>query len=323
MCDPLGEMSNAGPRSPLSSWVGQAHFDPQLLNRRGPRPQQPRGGRRDQHACRHAGGDLSHTEAPGPDLRWKRRCRRVSARVLRPAALEEPVDDQPRFADVAQAAPRLAIEAALEQPADLGRCRRWQPGEVDLGPDHIRQGVRGGLALEQPLPGEHLEQHDAEGPDVGAFVHRRASGLFGTHVGRGAHDDAGPGRPAAERCRVGHCLGRRCFQRLGETEVEQLDAAVRQQLDVGRLEVAVDDAVLVGGFQRLGNLRGGAQRLGDGQGPCLSRSERSIPSTSSITSALLPLESSRPYTAAIEPWLSEASTCASRSKRAMRSGSLA
>ena len=60
-----------------------------------------------------------------------------------------------------------------------------------------------------------------------------------------------------------------------------------------------------------------------GNGPCLRRSERSIPSTSSITSALLPLESSRPYTAAIEPWLSEASTCASRSKRAMRSGSLA
>ena len=45
-----------------------------------------------------------------------------------------------------------------------------------------------------------------------------------------------------------------------------------------------------------------------GKGPCLSRSERSIPSTSSMTSALLPLTSSRPYTAAIEPWLSEAST---------------
>ena len=147
--------------------------------------------------------------------------------MLRPAALEQAVDDQPRLADVAQSATRLAIEAAFEQPAYLGRCRRWQPGEVDLGPDHVRQGVRGGLAFEQALPGEHLEQHDAEGPDVGAFVHRRAGGLFRTHVGRGAHDDAGPGRPAAERGRVGQRFGRGRLERLGEAEVEQLDAAVR------------------------------------------------------------------------------------------------
>ena len=43
-------------------------------------------------------------------------------------------------------------------------------------------------------------------------------------------------------------------QRLGEAEVEDLDLAVRGDLDVGGLEVAVDDALLVGLLERLGDL---------------------------------------------------------------------
>ena len=41
---------------------------------------------------------------------------------------------------------------------------------------------------------------------------------------------------------------------LREAEVEHLDCAVGPQLDVGRFEVAVDDAVLVRRFERLGDL---------------------------------------------------------------------
>jgi hypothetical protein len=36
---------------------------------------------------------------------------------------------------------------------------------------------------------------------------------------------------------------------LGEAEVEQLDDAVAAEADVGRLQVAVDDAVTVGRFE--------------------------------------------------------------------------
>ena len=44
-------------------------------------------------------------------------------------------------------------------------------------------------------------------------------------------------------------------ERLGETEVEHLDRAVPLgQLDVGRLEVAVDDPALVRVLERLGDL---------------------------------------------------------------------
>jgi hypothetical protein len=43
---------------------------------------------------------------------------------------------------------------------------------------------------------------------------------------------------------------------LGQTEVEHLDDTVRCDLDVCGLEIAVDDALLVRGFERRDHLRG-------------------------------------------------------------------
>jgi hypothetical protein len=70
--------------------------------------------------------------------------------------------------------------------------------------------------------------------------------LLRGHVGHGAHDHA--------RLRgAGH--GRTCgglprwAQQLGQTEVENLDAAVAGDEEVLGFEVAVDDALLVGGGQ--------------------------------------------------------------------------
>ena len=50
--------------------------------------------------------------------------------------------------------------------------------------------------------------------------------------------------------------GRRRIQRFGEAEVEHLHGAVRTDLDVGRLEIPVDNALLVRRFKRLGDLPG-------------------------------------------------------------------
>ena len=44
------------------------------------------------------------------------------------------------------------------------------------------------------------------------------------------------------------------FDRLGEAEVEHLDGSVGPHLDVGRLQIAVHDALLVRGVQGIGNL---------------------------------------------------------------------
>ena len=48
----------------------------------------------------------------------------------------------------------------------------------------------------------------------------------------------------------------------GETEVENLDDALRRDLDVGRLQIAVDDATLVSGIEGVDNLTRDREGLG-------------------------------------------------------------
>ena len=59
----------------------------------------------------------------------------------------------------------------------------------------------------------------------------------------------------------------RWLQRLRKTEVEHLYRAVRPQLDIRGLQVAVDDALLVCGFEGLGDLFGDGEGLVDWNWP--------------------------------------------------------
>ena len=59
------------------------------------------------------------------------------------------------------------------------------------------------------------------------------------------------------------------LQRLGQAEVEDLDLAVRRHLHVGRLQVPVDDALLVGFLEGLGDLLRDRDRLVDRNRPAL------------------------------------------------------
>ena len=79
-------------------------------------------------------------------------------------------------------------------------------------------------------PGQALERHDAERVDVGGGGRGPALGLLGGEVLRGAHHLAGAGQPDA--------LGR-----AGDAEVGDLDLPVGRDEQVGRLHVAVHDAV--------------------------------------------------------------------------------
>ena len=93
-----------------------------------------------------------------------------------------------------------------------------------------------------------------------------------------------------------------------------------RDLDVGRLQIAVDDAALVRGLERLGDLPRDRERSSTGSGaasrsaPRASRPRRA-PSRAPLSPPLPRGRRSR----AMFGWLSEASSCASRSKRARRS----
>ena len=82
--------------------------------------------------------------------------------------------------------------------------------------------------------------------------------------------------------------------RLGQAEVEHLHRAVGADLDVGRLQVPMDDALLVRGLERLGNLPRDRQRLVTESARARCRSASVSPSTSSMTSARSRPLSSRP-----------------------------
>jgi hypothetical protein len=74
----------------------------------------------------------------------------------------------------------------------------------------------------------------------------------------------------AERRTVGEIdVGLVADEGLGQTEIEDLDAAFGRDLDIGGLEVAVDDALLVRGFERLRDLESQAEGLLDRDRPPL------------------------------------------------------
>ena len=115
-------------------------------------------------------------------------------------------------------------------------------GDAVKQADLVRRLAERGPALERRI------QRRAEGEDVGGIPGLRAPGHFRREVGRRAGQHAG-GRHRAVPDGV------------GDAEVADPRGAVVGHEDVGRLDVAVDDAGRVGGGQRRGHLRAERGRL--------------------------------------------------------------
>ena len=81
-----------------------------------------------------------------------------------------------------QSIARLLREAPLEQMLEARVEIPRQPGRIGLGLEHVGEDVRHGLAAEERQPREHLVEHDAEGPDVGALVGGLPARLLRAHV---------------------------------------------------------------------------------------------------------------------------------------------
>ena len=118
------------------------------------------------------------------------------------------------------------------------------------------------VSLEEPPTGQHLIQHDAKGPDVRAFIHGLGARLLRRHVRRCSHNlpyDRGTHwyrwrliRVAGHGCRFGHFC---------QAEIQHLHSAVGLDLDVGGLQVAMDNAFLMRGLERVADLPADRQRF--------------------------------------------------------------
>ena len=104
--------------------------------------------------------------------------------------------------------------------------------------------------LERRAAGQHLVEHDAEREDVAAVIDPDPARLFGRHVRGGAQNDAGIRAGAMNGGRRRLAADR--LDQLCEAEVDDLGVALLGHHDVGRLQVAVDDALLVRARETLG-----------------------------------------------------------------------
>ena len=224
-----------------------------------PGASEPAGQRREEAQGRDRPG---HRSAPAAARRCRRRCR---DRVVAAPPREHVVEHDPRVGGGVEPVPRLALQAAPEQPPHRRRRAGRESREVDVGAQHGGQRVAHGLAVEESPPGEHLVEYDAEGPDVRPFVYSAAARLLGRHVAGRAEDGAELRAVGGQRRRASQVRpplrARRGLHRLGQPEVEHLDRAVRAHLHVRGLEVAMHDPLLVGRLERLGDLPSDRQRL--------------------------------------------------------------
>ena len=168
--------------------------------------------------------------------------------------LDRPDSDSNVERDVArrlEALLRVLLEAVQDDPVERGRQRLALLGgrRGVLLEDRVHR-LDGRVALGTRGARQHLVEHDAEREDVGAVIDGLPAHLLGRHVAHRAEHRARAGqRPrVGEQRRLG--LDRRAGRgQLGEAEVEDLDAAVARHEDVLRLQVAVDDPLVVRGRQ--------------------------------------------------------------------------
>ena len=139
-----------------------------------------------------------------------------------------------------QCAPDDRLEVSVQR-----RIEFTQPRRLVVDDAARKFGKRRRIIAEGQRVGQQSEQEDAERVDIRACVDpaRARQHLLGAHEGESAHEPSGIG---GDCCEVQPPADGR-----GDAEVQQLGLAVWCDQDVGRLQVTVEDAALVGVLHRI------------------------------------------------------------------------
>jgi len=116
-------------------------------------------------------------------------------------------------------------------------------------------GLDASVAAKRARAREHFVENCAERENVRAEIGGLATNLLGRHVSCRAKYDAGESGVARSdfRLRLIGILDLRLHE-LGQTEIENFHAAVAREENVVGLQIAVDDAFVVGGGEAAGDL---------------------------------------------------------------------
>ena len=147
--------------------------------------------------------------------------------------------------------------------------------EIEFLVDDRARNFGDRIAGKRARAGEHLVQHNTKRPDVRAFVGGLAACLLGGHVRGGPHQHALPGQNGRTCDRGRHrrieldtaggaILG--CHDPR-QAKVEHFHRAIRCDLNVCGLQIAMHDALLVRRLERIRDLTRDHDGLGDGNGP--------------------------------------------------------
>jgi hypothetical protein len=141
----------------------------------------------------------------------------------------------------------IFLQQLADDPRKLVRHTRVElVRRIKAGIAMLVQQVEHALPLEGRPPGQKQVKHDAEGIQIAAVGDRLAGRLFGRQVFGGADQTAGGRQLLAGK-------------HLGDAEIGELDRAVVGLEEVLRLEVAMNDAVVMGELEGGAELEGGVE----------------------------------------------------------------
>ena len=172
-----------------------------------------------------------------------------------------------RVSEMMEPPSRILVQAPAQQALDWLGCVWRQRAPVWIASQNRGDRVRDRAEVFEAATAGDISKSTHPNAQMSARpVDRLAARLFGTHVGGGAenhsrlsHRSGGDrGRHRQTRRRGAHG-----FHRLREAEVQDLHRAVLSNLHVRGLQISVDDAQLVCGFEGLGDLLRNRQRVVD------------------------------------------------------------